>query len=45
MLPKEGDTMDIADSQSKMGFPRYPQTVEVKKAMLMQARLKDARVE
>jgi hypothetical protein len=35
MLPKEGGTiMDIADSQSKLGFPRYPQTMEVKKAML-----------
>jgi len=30
MLPKEGDTMDIGDSQSKTVLAKYPQTVEVK---------------
>ena len=37
MLPKEawGNTVDIGNSQSKTVFAEYPQTVEVKEAMVI----------
>jgi hypothetical protein len=34
MLPKEGDTVDIGDSQLKAVFAGYPQTVEEKNAIV-----------
>jgi hypothetical protein len=34
ILPKEGDTMDIRNSQSKAVSAGNPQTVEVEKAMV-----------
>ena len=34
MDPKEGDTVDIEDSQSNTVFAGYPQTVELKNSMI-----------
>ena len=37
MLPKDGDTVDVGDLQSKTVFAGYPQTVEEKDAIVKSA--------
>jgi hypothetical protein len=44
MLPKEGDAVDIGNSQLKTVFAGYPHTVEVKEAMVNPSATKGCRI-